>query len=1529
MRKQLLLIVLIMPIFMFGQPWKENLPKREGNQKYTFYEMQKAFYDYCDTHNVKDGKMDVNGKLVKMPGYKQFKRWEWDMRTQIDPLTGEFPKKTAQQVYDQYKLNTKNVDDLANWTSVGPNSTAGGYAGIGRINCVAFHPTDNDTYWIGAPSGGLWVTTNDGDSWTCLTDNNNVLGISDIIIPSDYATSKTIYIATGDRDAVDNNSIGVLKTTDGGATWNSTGISYAISDGKMVNRLLLDPNDDNTIIAATSDGVYKTTNGGTTWNDQLTSYNFTDMEYKPGDFNTLYGSSYGQVYYSTNGGESWTNSLSLTSARRTEIAVTPADSAIVYAVVAGTDNGLKSIQKSTNSGVSFTQVLSGSTTNLLGWDSDGNDDGGQGWYDLCIAVSPTDENIVLVGGVNTWGSTNGGSSWSIKNHWYGDGVQAVHADKHNLVYRSNGDLFEVNDGGVYRSANNGLSWSDKSSGVTISQMYRLSVAQTDNDMTINGLQDNGSKMVNGGYWQDVTGGDGMECLIDYTTKSTQYATYANGRIYRTLNTWGNYITISDNIPGGANGAWVTPYIIDPNDNETIYVGYQDVWKSTNQGSSFTKISTMNTSNKIRSMAIAPSNSDVMYVANDYTLWKTTNGGDSWSTVSGLPGGNSITYIAIKNDDPNTVWVSLGGYNSHNVYETANAGVSWTNISAGLPALPAYTIVQNKLITDEVHLYVGTELGVYFKEGFNNWVEFNSGLPNVKIGEIEIYYDVIPENCKLRAATYGRGLWESNLYFPAAEPPVAAFSASETTIFENQAITFTDESSNSPATWTWTFEGGTPATSTEQNPEVTYSTPGIYDVTLVASNDVGQDELVKTDYITVNETIAPVAGFTTLDNTAFVGQQVQFIDTSANVPTSWAWTFTGASVANSNEQNPTVTYSAVGTYDVELTVTNSAGSDTESKTAYITVEEIPAYPPVTNLQASAVEADVNLSWDLPLLDTIIAQGFEGTWPPEGWTIMHSGTDSPFVPVDVPTESTWVQNDENTFSGGPHPEYIHSGIYSAGIGYTAPDFNWLITPEFVAEDNTKLDFWLWYYNSSSYKTYFHVYVKDNDTWTSILDYSDDTPNNEMESPVELDLSTYATKTIQLAFVYEYNDGYQLFVDDVYIGAKADNFELYRNDALLSTLTDVSTDTYADTNLEVGVYDYYMIANYVNPDGSSNASNTASVEVVVSPTADFEATPRSGSYPLEVTFNNLSENATQYTWDFGDDNSSTDENPAHTYAARGTYTVALTASSDYGSATETKTDYIYVTDQQIVVNFSASPTIGTFPHEVTFTNSTTGATNYSWDFGDGNTSTDENPIHTYSEAGIYSVKLTASNEDFEESLTKSSYIFVKWPDPIAQFSAAPLTGIDPLTVTFTDESEYVQNWNWDFGDGETSTEQNPEHVYTKGTYQVKLSVSNADGNDTEVKENYITVDPNGIPENWADKLQVFPNPARDFITIQLDNQNQQKTQIELYDLQGKVIFKSVQTQQANVSEKINVSDFEAGSYIIKLQIGNEILMIRVAVE
>ena len=768
----LLLTILVVNV-AFSQVWNEkHLLSTDAKAKNNFYEIQKDFNEYWSKYDLKSGYYYEDGKKHKAAGWKQFKRWEWYWETRIDRETGEFPEINILKIQKEF-LKTKDTKaDQSNWQNMGPNSSEHGYAGIGRINCITFHPTNNNIFWVGAPSGGLWKTIDGGTSWEVLTDNLPVIGVSGIVLSNDYETSKTIYIATGDRDAGDNYSIGVLKSTNDGESWDETGLSFNVSQKYRITRLLMHPINSNIIIAATNKGIYKTVDTGVNW-PKVIDGEFYDMEFKYNCEDTViyaatkdyYNSP--DIYKSTDGGDNWNLTYSFpTSAYRVELDPSQSDSTIIYALVCNQSSALEGVYKSTNSGVSFTKVFDGSVSgnNILGYAYEGNDTYGQGFYDLTLAVSPVDENHVFVGGVNTWETTDGGSNWNIKSHWWGDRVPAVHADKHYMEFQDENTFFEANDGGIYKTTNGGATWEDLTDGMVISQIYKLGVSQTVPDEVITGLQDNGSKLISSGIWDDVFGGDGMECLIDYEDENIQYATIYMGVIYKTMNHWSGLVNISDNISGGANGAWVTPYLIDPDDNQTLYVGYEDVWKTTDRGESWTKISDLSLYNKIKSMAIAQSDNNTIYMTDYDNFYRTTNGGTNWDDLtSNLPStSNSLSYISVDVNDPLKLWITFGGYNNVKAFESTDGGNSWTNISAGLPEVPANTIIQNKLASSQ-QLYAGTDIGVFIKDGDSDWALFSNNLPSVIVTELEFYYDeTTPSNSILYASTYGRGLWKYEL-----------------------------------------------------------------------------------------------------------------------------------------------------------------------------------------------------------------------------------------------------------------------------------------------------------------------------------------------------------------------------------------------------------------------------------------------------------------------------------------------------------------------------------------------------------------------------------------------------------------------------------------------------------------------------------------------------------------------------------------------------------------------------------------------
>lgn len=782
-----LLVTVLISCNVNAQEWLNNLQKDVNIQESSFFDIQKAFDEFWEPYGIEDGYYIKDGKRTKAPGWKQFKRWEWFWESRVEIQNGAFPSNAElnllRQSYPDRSLKS-GLGETGNWSNLGPNSSTGGYAGIGRLNCVAFHPDNMTTIYVGAATGGLWKSLDSGSTWTVLGQENAVLGISDIVVIPN-GTTETMYIATGDKNHWRNNfSVGVLKSLDGGQTWNATGLDWSQNENDWVARLLVDPNNNEILFAATSIGVYKTSNAGQDWT-KLISGNYIDLEFKPDDSQILYASTKynGSIIRTTNGGTDWTSQLDC-DGNRTQIAVSPDNSNFVYSLVSTSSGSLFGLYKSTDAGESFTQIA-GDSPNMLDYYSDGSGTEGQGWYDLCIAADPNDADKVFIGGVNTWKSSDGGTTWTTANMWTGgstynlNGTPVVHADKHFLAFQNGtSKLYECNDGGIYVT-NDGTQWTDLSNGLVISQLYRLGVSQLIEGDLIAGLQDNGTKNRTSNVWNDVIGGDGMECIIDQDNSNIQYGSLQYGTVYKTMNNWSSKSEITSDID--EQGAWVTPYVLDPNNSSTLYIGFDEVYKSVDRGGSWTKLSSFE-GNDLINLAVAPSNSDCIYTGTNRIIYRSTDGGSNWTNItSNLPVSNFyINNISVSQTDPDLVWVACGQFNSHGVYQTSDGGSTWVNISSGLPEIPINSIIQNKQNTEQQELYVGTDLGVYIKFDAVNWTLFSSGLPNVVVSEIEIRYNDDPSKSVLYAATYGRGIWKSLVSYGSEDAVVETIVASNIT-----------------------------------------------------------------------------------------------------------------------------------------------------------------------------------------------------------------------------------------------------------------------------------------------------------------------------------------------------------------------------------------------------------------------------------------------------------------------------------------------------------------------------------------------------------------------------------------------------------------------------------------------------------------------------------------------------------------------------------------------------------------------------
>lgn len=820
-----------------------------------FYDVQKEFNREAKRFKRANSSRQADHSERKMPGYMQYKRWEWFMSPRVAPSGDRtiMAKAIHDEIVRQNALKKNpSVLQAGNWSLLGSiNTIPANGGGAGRINTVAFHPSSPNIMYAGSPGGGLWKTLDGGITWSTTTDQLPVVGISDIAI--DPLNPNIVYIATGDGDNVDTYSAGVMKSTDGGATWNLTGLSYLLTQTASIHCLVIHPTNPNVLFAGTGTGLFKSNDAGNSWVKVLNA-KVNDIEFKPGNPNVMFAAG-SSLYRSINGGQTFstvTSGAPGSGASRIAVAVTPADTNYVY-LLAGSSNGqgLMGVYRSVNGGQSFT--LQANSPNLLGWESSGQDQGGQAWYDLSIAVSPTNKDHVVTGGVNVWSSSDGGVNWSIIGHWWGDNAPYVHADVHDLAFYPGigSTIFAGCDGGVFKTTDSGVSWTDLSNQLQIGQFYRLGNSATNASKVIQGWQDNGTGLWDSGTWSRVYGGDGMECFIDWSDPNVLYTELYYGYLRRSMDGGLNWT----NIESGINevGDWVTPWCQDPKNSSTLYAGFQNVWKSTDQGTSWNKISNLGIG-KLLSLTVAPSDPNYIYTASTTRIYKTTNGGSSWTDISSGLSSQVMSYITVNRNDPNRIWVSISGYfSAYKVFQSTDGGATWVNRTYDLPNLPVNCVVVDTTSAVE-GIYIGTDNGVYYLDSTRtSWLPFNNGLPNVVVNELEIHYG----SGKIRAATFGRGLWEASLFDPNSQAPAANFTANKLLGCPGMVVQFKDTSSNNPTSWQWSFPGGNPASSIVQNPVVTYTAAGTWNnIKLVASNSFGSDSVVRYSYIGVSPNNGP-------------------------------------------------------------------------------------------------------------------------------------------------------------------------------------------------------------------------------------------------------------------------------------------------------------------------------------------------------------------------------------------------------------------------------------------------------------------------------------------------------------------------------------------------------------------------------------------------------------------------------------------------------------------------------------------------
>lgn len=840
MKKYGLAVILLLSMASFtrAQNWMRDMRDPRVN----FFTVQIEFNAWWSIHSHEILTGSHNGEDEKGETWKLYKRWEHMMMPMMVASHGVrlgTSDQAEKNFYHQHQAQQTSRSG-AGWTYIGAPAAfddGGGDSSAGRVNCVRFDPQNRNIIYCGAPTGGLWKSTDFGATWNLLnTDNLPQIGLSDIAI--NPQNPNTIYIATGDIANSQCQSVGVFKSVDGGQTWHTTGLSWTISQGVLMARLLISPLDSNTMLAATNIGVYKTTDGGVTWHNKDSIFGLTGMEYNPLNPNTVYTCGT-QLYKSTDMGNTWHKLSSglpdSLSSGGFAVGLTLADTSCVYVIVSDTYISgqyyvpYAGLFRSLNGGNTFT--MQSSTPDQTGT---------QGYYDLNVGVSPVNRDVLVVAAVQSDFSTDGGVSWA-------SATFPSHVDHHDIrFFGSSGDtVFSADDGGLFMSPDQGNTWRGRNSGMHIGEIYNISSSSQEKYLYLSGRQDEGT------LWQDtlqeaiVYGGDGLECLIDPENELNQYYSSEFGYLGYTNNGGNtqNQLAYSGGSGVNSTGAWNTPYLLQANNTQVIYVGKDFIYKSPDGGNTWNTlnsplIDTSANDGVYQLLVVAPSDTNYIYAATYFKLYRSTDAGTTFTDITnGLYG--YFTALAVSPVNPREIWIGFYGDTS-GLLKSSDAGSHFADFSTGMPAgAPFYalSVAPVKYSKDALYASLSNAGGVYYRDStMNSWMSYSAGLPNVSVDQIEIDY------CagKIRAATYGRDLWESNPYIPLGLPPAARASYISSEANCTDTVSFTDNSNYNPTAWQWYFPGGQPASSNVENPVVVYPNGHIYTATFIAANASGSD-----------------------------------------------------------------------------------------------------------------------------------------------------------------------------------------------------------------------------------------------------------------------------------------------------------------------------------------------------------------------------------------------------------------------------------------------------------------------------------------------------------------------------------------------------------------------------------------------------------------------------------------------------------------------------------------------------------------